>query len=908
MKPGEMDRLGAVALLSGIIRDPVGLNLLALCDGSDLHSVFVLCKTLRLWVEQEQNVVNLQNLPCVMSPSPAPTAEGMWLRRARLFLYLNNAIKLGTTLQGLRDGSVGTSQLGTAAKIRNTHDEDPFFKRDQEVSFALFATLRGRRRCRAVLTNYNYRMLPDEMTDLMHCLLSRCDRLDTVRRVYEQCREAQGRKAVPLLQRCILGLETSLLRAAAVNTSDSVVLWAVQKPREAITSKVLQQSTSQERGTERLVKRRLLLSINRALVGALKVGLGVENFRPSDQQIPSPNSSQKALIVLLDTVKDWRHELVEHHNRDPTHDSRTALTSLRQIFCRTDRNYQQFLLSMMEGSAEWTSRLLPFLFDTDIPKSPLTEMQWRLLDGAAHRHFVPFLRQVNVLKEGFVWGPEPGANSTEEMTVWNRHIAQVFLEALQEESNRLHGQFLTVEFLLRTFTRYSAAAVTDILQARLDPLPAALQYGGCTVLCVAILLDTPDSVLRLLWEAGGGKLKKETILAGSSPFLCSKIFGTGEYCLDLCEDGSVEVSAEAREVAAAASLYTETTLNEAVVPPVDDQTPGLLWCPLLSVSHPQCAKRILSRFMEKRIDPHLRGPFRASSSSTPNPDPSRERALLDPSVVPDVDVPPLSPPDNNDLNEEENLNFWSRLWFWGFVERHIEHNERRVKRGRAQVEPATRWTDDPFGVSASSPVLPSQEACRRQWMTLMGSLQGLGFLNRVFLPRTLRDTIEINRGRDAGAQGSSAQVESFVVASSLMELSQEVERRLEVAEGGTGQGDRAMALVLTVVLDLVISERTQLEEGSVRHYGGGGGPGPDVIRRTLGSGGGPLPPLTEGDTMTSQVAASSGEVRVRGEAGGDSPGGSWLFESDSDGFEWDSASDHRGDMTGEGEGDEGDRD
>uniref|UniRef100_A0A0G4ICI1 Uncharacterized protein n=1 Tax=Chromera velia CCMP2878 TaxID=1169474 RepID=A0A0G4ICI1_9ALVE len=204
-----------------LLKKPEGIGALEFCDGSDLHGVFVLCKALFCWVGERAAQQSLQNLPCITSRSQSlpPEAES-FLRKARLFLYLNHEDKLRAALHDWFSNG-GQVLTGLHTGIRNTMSEELGFDRDEQISFALFAFLTGRERCRTALAENQYMMRPEERAQVLRRLLSQSSRLDVIKRLYEEFRQAQGSTQVYVLHR---RWSFEFIRAVAVNKSRAVVM------------------------------------------------------------------------------------------------------------------------------------------------------------------------------------------------------------------------------------------------------------------------------------------------------------------------------------------------------------------------------------------------------------------------------------------------------------------------------------------------------------------------------------------------------------------------------------------------------------------------------------------------------------------------------------------------------------
>uniref|UniRef100_A0A0G4IC36 Uncharacterized protein n=1 Tax=Chromera velia CCMP2878 TaxID=1169474 RepID=A0A0G4IC36_9ALVE len=770
-------------------------------------------------------------------------------------------------------------------------------------------------------------------------------------------------------------------------------------------------------------RKEILISINKALLRALCVAMGVHpvNGPPGVEGTQSessehPGVSVNALMVLLETRDAWRGELVELHGRSASPDSQSLLEASGESFLfdslvSEEGALKGGVLRFVEDSEALLSFLLPRLFGSrpeDSWKTP-TAAQRKVIDRAAQRGCLKILQGVVTCKEGKLWGCAPTSSSQGGhpinwtwVTVAVLRVTRTLLQLVKGETPRTPSlsdarREETLKFLLTVLSSsYPQSAVEDVLNLQHQPdLTLPLASGG-TVLSAFIRNETPDRLLEMLWEAGAGRRGYEVLLAGQCPFLCSSLFqdGQGSPSPLASQPGDprwyLRVSAEARAVAGVhADLWTE--VKDSLVP--CGGSSGYFWSPLLTVSHPLCARR----FLEKgRVDPHERGQLKelfypppppiflpppsqppaphqpqppssfgltatgpspsttlfatqtpAASTATfpstyihfpepaplpPPPPPETEAAQV---AAPSPAQPPPPPPPATEAApvfplqapppasekippQPEEEKFWTSLWFWGFLARHIKKNEMRVQIGKAQVEPATRWGDEPGAFDVR---LPTEDECRRQWTEMIHTLQSLGFLNHLFL----RETVESPQGGWCGGgadggmgEGSSGDI--LGVSLSLTELSVEIAKRIQMAEAGNTHEDKATVLVLNVLLMTVFSELCQVKEGPLSQGVGGNASssrdGPPVVvhRSDGGSADRPvsLPSLTTSTTHMAAAAAAAAwsgtaaavgrEMGLQARRGYMSPSNSSSYEWESEAFELDSASDHRGD---ESEGESG---
>uniref|UniRef100_A0A0K6S905 Uncharacterized protein n=2 Tax=Chromera velia CCMP2878 TaxID=1169474 RepID=A0A0K6S905_9ALVE len=306
---------------------------------------------------------------------------------------------------------------------------------------------------------------------------------------------------------------------------------------------------------------------------------------------------------------------------------------------------------------------------------------------------------------------------------------------------------------------------------------------GSSLLSVAVLVEASEDILQSLLEAGAGREKEDLLMAGDSPFLCKA------WCLP--ETGALTTSHYpaspddqwqpkyaqtgflrgplGNRLKAEASVkrfphpLAEQTIREAIDERVGgdmNQASTLRWFPLLSVSHPECALLLVRHAPDK----HLRAAHEASTSSSASASGSAQS--------------PSQPHGSSSLSE------WSRLWLFGFLDRHILDNRRRSSEGRAQVKPITQpvsqWGDE------SGPF--SHEIFARQWHDWFKELHKWGFLNPVYLPQPSGKSLEALAGE---------------VEERRRDAADKAEKAKERNEPGEEKRQQSLSSVLDLLCDIV---------------------------------------------------------------------------------------------------------
>jgi len=172
-------------------------------------------------------------------------------------------------------------------------------------------------------------------------------------------------------------------------------------------------------------RKEILISINKALLRALCVAMGVHpvNGPPGVEGTQSessehPGVSVNALMVLLETRDAWRGELVELHGRSASPDSQSLLEASGESFLfdslvSEEGALKGGVLRFVEDSEALLSFLLPRLFGSrpeDSWKTP-TAAQRKVIDRAAQRGCLKILQGVVTCKEGKLWGCAPTSSS-----------------------------------------------------------------------------------------------------------------------------------------------------------------------------------------------------------------------------------------------------------------------------------------------------------------------------------------------------------------------------------------------------------------------------------------------------------------------------------------------------------------